>query len=367
MRSLLYRMRIWRFGWRSLLGLYPFVTMLFVIWVSWYATCEIFERYTQNGERYKKLIRPSDDKSSNYPRKITISEHEKDFYILQWNNSHKIANVDVHIDETFIVDVWMSIDIPEIYSSSMLPEVTPLLSRNNDLAKVNIAHSSEDSDIIYLAYLNALSSWGNTKRLFGAKKRGGIFGVVGFSEEWNFMPHARDVDFAILPGSLTPLIKAIISQGMDSAEKNTEKKYLDAMAERIAQELIELFRLEEIKYNVNAGFLYFNGPIQFATLVLFIFCLLMIIVSIFYGWARDVADSAMGLVPYVGFFGTLLGMGRALGVLGEIDLSDPTSKAIHLGSIGNNIGVAIETTKYALVLYGIAVFVLLCRDACKRQ
>ncbi len=59
-------------------------------------------------------------------------------------------------------------------------------------------------------------------------------------------------------------------------------------------------------------------------------CFLTLGLSLVFLWARDVTENAMKLIPYIGFFGTLLGMGAALAILGQANLSDPVSKAINL-------------------------------------
>ena len=44
-------------------------------------------------------------------------------------------------------------------------------------------------------------------------------------------------------------------------------------------------------------------------------------------------------------------------------MSDPVSKATNLGPIGSRLALAIETTKYALVCFGVVSVAVLVRDA----
>ena len=330
-------------------------TILATVLVSWYGAVKTFDWQTEGGKIFDVLLLDTANISSFKTNYIT----ESVYYIINWNDE-KMANIDVFVNDIFVADVWMALG-NSYETSSDVDFPLFLFPHNNNL---------RNSDALFLAYLNGHSHWEKTTTLHGPQRRGGFFGVVGFSEKRSLLGNARDVNFGVLPGSLNPLIESIISKGMIVAETDTEQEYLDALSERISQEFIQLFRLEEIKNTLgdsllSVSFLY--GRIQFVTLVLFFFCLCLLIISMFFDWARGAVESGMGLIPYVGFLGTLIGMGNAVGVLGDVNLSDPISKSLHLGSIGNNISVAIETTKYALVLYSVAVLLLLCRDACKRH
>ena len=136
----------------------------------------------------------------------------------------------------------------------------------------------------------------------------------------------------------------------------------DAVARRLVDEItagLDYARLEDVVDRVAYAF----GPVQFLTLSTTYMTVFLLVVSLRMGWARGAAGITMNLIPYIGFFGTLLGMGSALGVLGEANLSDPVSKATNLGPIGSRLALAIETTKYALVCFGVVSVAVLLRDA----
>ena len=186
--------------------------------------------------------------------------------------------------------------------------------------------------------------------------------LVSFASSPVWTPHARDVEVEIPRGGIVPLVRTLL----DRAQVADEPTVRDVVAETLAADIMEFLDYELLEQRLDTLSLAY-GPIQFATLQMTLVAVMLIVASVREWWARDASELAMNLVPYIGFFGTLVGMGDALMVLGQVDLSDPVSKATNLGPIGSKLGLAIGTTQYALVCYGVATVFLLVRDSVFRQ
>lgn len=349
-------------------ALYVSASILILTIASWFIVAGIFDWKTESGKIYNTAI--LDRGLESYTETRTI-QGLKDYYSITWDAESKHASARVFVEENFIVEIRMQKGSGRILN---------LFSEPSDEASV---------DAIFLSYLVNSEFWDSTARLYGEDDRSGIRKILGFSDEprWTayengaiegwpskflsslgvpreivLTPNARNVQFDTPLGSLVPLIESIIENSSKAAQATTEERFRNALVEKISDEMIDIFRLNGVEEDLkDIAFLY--GPVQFVTLWLFVFTTSLLLLSIWARWAKDSAESTTGLIPYVGFFGTLLGMGGALSVLGKANLSDAASKAVNLGPIGNDLSVAIETTKYALILYGVAVLFLMLRDA----
>lgn len=196
----------------------------------------------------------------------------------------------------------------------------------------------------------------------GAGAEFGCQVLVSFASSPVWTPYARDVQVEIPRGGIASLMKLLLDRGQVVEEPTVR----GAVAETLAADIMEFLDYDRLERRLERLSIAF-GPIQFATLQVTLVAVMLILASVRKWWARDPAEIAMNLVPYIGFFGTLVGMMDALSVLGQVDLSDPDSKATNLGLIGSKLALAIDTTRYALVCYGVATIVLLVRDAVFRQ
>jgi hypothetical protein len=75
-------------------------------------------------------------------------------------------------------------------------------------------------------------------------------------------------------------------------------------------------------------------------------------------FAINAAEQIVELIPYIGFFGTILGMSLALWILGDIDISDTLQKATKIGPITGNISLAMEATQLGLIFFLFASFLI---------
>ncbi|UWS07080.1 hypothetical protein [Phaeobacter inhibens] len=97
------------------------------------------------------------------------------------------------------------------------------------------------------------------------------------------------------------------------------------------------------------------GPTQTLTYGVAILALLFVLVEIRKPVLRSYSDGLADLIPFTGFFGTLLGVAAGLEVLGLSNVTDDVSKALSLGKIGSSLGFAINTTILAIVVFGFVI------------
>lgn len=105
-----------------------------------------------------------------------------------------------------------------------------------------------------------------------------------------------------------------------------------------------------------------GGPVQFITLALGVATGTLLMLGLVIPRASFVAPQLAELIPFSGFFGTLLGMSRALDVFGVADISDDTSKALNLGQIGGQLSLAISTTIWAIICFGVVMLLKVAID-----
>jgi hypothetical protein len=160
----------------------------------------------------------------------------------------------------------------------------------------------------------------------------------------------KNVTIEVPSGTLSPLLQQMISYGIQRAKLEIEPNQISALVSSIRERLLhEEGFLTAYKRVTDSAF--WVGEIQFLTLVSFIFFILLKLIGLFTYRLSQLCAFVLEVMPYLGFYGTLLGMGYALQILGFADISDSVRKAISLGPIGSQMGLAIETTKFALVFY----------------
>ena len=195
--------------------------------------------------------------------------------------------------------------------------------------------------------------------------------LFSYEPSQGWAPYARDVVQEIPRGALPPLIGMVLAEAVtgarhEGAEVELGDTVADGLTRQIAGDVTQGLNYEGVEQVLGRVALMY-GPIQFLSLAMAFVSVILLVASLWFGWARHSVDIAMNLIPYIGFFGTLLGMGGALAVLGEADLSDPVSKATSLGPIGSRLALAIETTKWALICYSAVSVLVLVRDSVFRR
>jgi len=163
-------------------------------------------------------------------------------------------------------------------------------------------------------------------------------------------PWAKDILVELPRGSVEPWVRSYVGGVLKGMGVEYENKALRSLSQRIAGDIREKGHLDEI-YSALTWPQFALGPVQYTTFVVFFASFLLIVLGLVATWLIAPARALTEVVPFVGFFGTLIGMGGALGILGDANLADELSKAMGLGPIGSQLSVAIETTKFALMLF----------------
>ncbi len=227
----------------------------------------------------------------------------------------------------------------DIYHSSR-----PLLS-------INVVATAGGLD---LKWEHSYSSWPRLTEYIGYSRRRGSLSVFTLSDSWWFTPFARDIEVTLPAGAIAPQLKQLLTESRDAAPVAMSDASRDAISDRIANEIFKASKWDAMSGRISAVSLW-DGRIQFVTLLMFWIACISLLLGVGLPWARALGSSAIQLILYVGFYGTLMGMAGALEVLGNADLTNPLSKGTKLGPIGSQIALAINTTMYAVILFGTAL------------
>lgn len=313
-------------------ALFSLFLVLLGVAISWSATWVTYWHWSEGGAIY--LNSNSDTSQEASLRNTNISGWDN-LYTRDYNPRAGRISYKVFVSNQFICEIYASFD------------------PKRDL--------EGESHIISWRY-----GGGNTKEnmltLFGVDGEGGSAEIYLLSHGPWFTPFTRGVSVGIPSGSIGPVINKAINDGIIASGLSIEDKYLKAFATRISQELRSDLKIDE-SYQRIERYISTYGPVQYATLWLFYFFCYLVLVSFWFEWGKLAAEMASGLIPFVGFFGTLLGMSGSLGILGSTDLSDPVSKSINLGPIGSELGFAIRTTIFAFIFYAISFLIYVVRIA----
>jgi hypothetical protein len=226
---------------------------------------------------------------------------------------------------------------------------------NAPLVTIRLREDSKDG--LELNWNYQYSLWDKIDIAEGALRRTGIRQLIVSEPSYLYIPLVRNMTLEIPSGTLTPLVKSIL----DYAERRAEVKF-DPDEARAVTDIVANYLIDEaglgIAYNKVLNASLWSGDVQFLTLFCFVLCVTLMFLSIFSTRVGDFSFFLMETLPYLGFFGTLVGMAQALKILGTANLSDSLQKTISLGPIGSQMGLAIETTKFALIFYLVAGFIL---------
>jgi len=153
----------------------------------------------------------------------------------------------------------------------------------------------------------------------------------------------------------------------------TDVDELTMLAEVAANEVSDRFGLVDLASRATVVQIA-SGPIQSLTYVVGLLALLFTTFEIWAPSVKRFSDGIADLIPFTGFFGTLIGVAGGLQVLGQSDVTDDVSKALSLGKIGSSLGLAINTTILAIVVFGLVLvlqyfirLLILARDENRHQ
>lgn len=247
------------------------------------------------------------------------------------------------VDQTSYV-ASCSHDGPKAMHIDVYHQSKPILS-------VDVAATSAGLD---LSWEHPYSNWERLSEYLGYSRRRGTLPVFTLSDSWWFTPFAKDINVTLPAGAIAPQLKQVLTESRDAAEIDMSDASRDTISERIASEIFTAVNWSTMSSNIATISLW-DGRIQFVTLFMFWVSCISLVVGVGLPWARALGSSVIQLILYVGFFGTLAGMSGALEVLGNADLTNPLSKGTKLGPIGSQIALAINTTMYAVILFGAAL------------
>ncbi|TKV66980.1 MotA/TolQ/ExbB proton channel family protein [Marinobacter panjinensis] len=199
----------------------------------------------------------------------------------------------------------------------------------------------------------AFNLFSGLDRTFGPRAWQGSSNIVRYLEGPWWAPTSWETVYDSPIGAISPRIKQILQRAIFVYDDNIKDGVRDLIANRVVTDISRSINMEKVDRNAKKLALY-RGPVQFVTLWIFLITLCLMLLGTRYREYRESADIVVPLILYVGFFGTLLGMSGGLGILGDADLTDDLSKGIRLGPIGSQIGLALNTTLYAVSLFLLA-------------
>lgn len=193
------------------------------------------------------------------------------------------------------------------------------------------------------------------EKAYGENEWFGEAAIVQYTRASAFAVGAWNTRYNIPPGAFSPYLKQILAKAFLIRETKIPDEAQARIANLIVNELGKSIDLKQVDSHAKSMSLY-SGPIQFFTLLVFFVTFIFIIGSIRYRSLKPTVELLAPLILYVGFLGTLMGMSLGLGILGNADLTDELSKGVSLGPIGSQIGLALNTTMFGVVLFLIASF-----------
>lgn len=143
--------------------------------------------------------------------------------------------------------------------------------------------------------------------------------------------------------------KAVRAWGLEPDEEQ-----LLTYADIVTNEVEARFDLSGIPERSRIAMI-LSGPTQPFTYLAALVALLLVWFETSRPSIRPLTDGVTDLIPFTGFFGTLVGVSGGLEVLGLSNVTDDVSKAMSLGKIGSSLGFAINTTILAIVVFGMVI------------
>ncbi len=338
----------------------PFALTVAIV-LSWMLTVAVYWNWTQNGNIFSKSIKSATVQSFGGSTVVKILG-EKEYFFKEW----KVK------DQLLILRLVLSKNLAAKVFAGKLASVQSAVYGDANMKPRNCGATSLDHELALAIgwEFDVNVTRPRLDKLYGKEARKGCVVVGGYTKgatlllgdaAW-LLPFARDVVINVPEGALRPVLKRLITSAEIGLNKKSDLIVTQALTERLSFEVRDALGLQEFVSTANQV-AFWGGPVQFVSLFLAILASVLTVFSLVRGWARNAASECLSLIPYVGFFGTLLGMGAALLILGNTNLSDPISKSINLGPIGSKLSLAIETTKFALVCFGLGSLLLLLRDA----
>lgn len=303
--------------------------LLFIgLLLSWLVTVLVYYFWTEGDVIYSRVVEVSSTPA--LAEKVNISGW-KTHYTRLWDPVAKQYRADLFVDGHFVTSVIAKVDTD---------------TAGGESASLSWSHAGASKSLV--------------NRLFG--QDGGSETLFTLAKGWQLTPYTRDVTVGLPSGAMSPLLRQAALQGIAGAERSLEERYVSAFAKLVQSDIRRFFATDTAELRLRQHIAY-HGSVQFVTVWLFALFCYLIVVSFWFEWAKDAAEMASSLIPFVGFFGTLLGMSSALGILGGIDLGDPLMKSIKFGPIGGALSFAIDTTIFAFVFYALSFLVYLVRIA----
>lgn len=161
----------------------------------------------------------------------------------------------------------------------------------------------------------------------------------------------KDATIELPVGALPQYFMYAFQAVDDAMEYGTDQAELRRMADIAAAQANMRFGLQNLSKRLRPSQIVF-GPVQTATYATALLALCLTILSLSNPKLSRPADAVTDLVPFTGFFGTLIGVLLALSSLSVDDITDDIRKAMTLGLIGNALSLAINTTICAIAVFG---------------
>lgn len=315
---------------------------LFVL-VAWLATLLLFSSWTSSGSAYESLEQYD---YSGPEREIIRIYDRSEMVMAKWTAETDVLELDVF--------------------TSGIVTLTINVGPTDAVEALNFECEGPGVGGKAISWRFSHTVYDRLRPRYGQNVIQGCMKAFSFSESHFLTGSARNINIELPSGGLEPLLTKIVDLGIQGTKQGVEPKNKTALIQRLASRLDDQLGYQRNESTISR-MAYLYGHIQFITILTALFTLGLMLLAWGHTWARSAAESALNLIPYIGFFGTLLGMGTALHILGDANLSDATSKAISLGPIGSKLGLAIETTKLALFCFAIVSFIGLVNDALRHK
>lgn len=198
---------------------------------------------------------------------------------------------------------------------------------------------------------NRLSSLGKSAEAQGRTR------LVSVTDRLSPLPklaNSLNIEIGISPGVLAKWFEQPFLLSAAAAQISPDDETIKNLANIAAAYTARKYSYSDIQ-DRSSWLRLVGGSVQLITIFVTLSSLGLIGASLVVRGLVAVSETLTELIPFTGFFGTLLGMQDALNIFGIADISDDASKALNLGQIGGKLGLAVTTTIFAIICFGIVM------------
>lgn len=329
------------------LRLHPGTQLFLGLLLAWMVATVHFSSLSDSGKIYQKLISEKLPKHESQTNQVITFKQSEMFVLQQQTMDANALSIFIKDKPAFTLRAG---SLQALQSTD--PMAVTYCSTN---LREALVLSWSFSGNVARARTNALKGMARPM-LDACKTLTGYTQMPGFGK---LAPNSRELVMDLTPGALKSYIGAISQQAVVALGLEVDEALLGTLNEALSNKVASLIPSPDSLATTAFAL----GGFQFATLCAFVLTLWFALLSCWQmEWAQQATTQCLELVPLTGLAGTLVGMAGAIGALISPDVSNPVERAQIFGPLSSGMALAIETTKYAILLLAVGILVILLRD-----